>query len=116
MIIYGLTINNGGLLRVTESMFDIFDYLDEDFPLRIVYFSEKKVEKLNEELFIHQPWNQKDPDQLSDDGVEKIVKNIKRNLKDYTISRIIFESSTYRYWKNFDCKKLFPNIFWRNSF
>jgi len=105
MIIYGLTINNGGLLRVTESMFDIFDYLDEDFPLRIVYFSEKKVEKLNEELFIHQPWNQKDPDQLSDDGVEKIVKNIKRNLKDYTISRIIFESSTYRYWKNFDCKK-----------
>lgn len=105
MIIYGLTINNGGLLRVTESMLKIFDYLEKDFPLRIVYFAQEKIESLDENLFIFQPWNQNDPDQLTDNGVAKIVNGIKDKLKHFEIDRVIYESSMYRYWKHFDCKQ-----------
>lgn len=41
MIIYSLISNRGGMLRVAESLAQIFDHLPEGFPLEVFIFSEE---------------------------------------------------------------------------
>ncbi len=104
MIIYSLTINRGGLLRVTESMLDVFKHLDEDFPLRIVYFHNRPLVDLDEKKFIFQKWDEGDSEQLTDQGIEEIASQLRTKLSRYKVQRIIFESSMARYWKQFETK------------
>lgn len=104
MIIYSLTINRGGLLRVTESMFRIFEYLEEDFPLRVVYFHNRPLPGLDQKKFIFQQWNEGDSNELTEAGIAKITSELREKLKHYRVQRIIFESSMGRYWKSFESK------------
>lgn len=104
MIIYSMTINKGGLRRVTESMFKIFDYLQNDIEFKIMYFSDSKIEGLDPEKFIFQKLEEGNPDLLTDEGMKFISSQIAEKLKPFNVKRIIFESSVYRYWKDFPAK------------
>lgn len=104
MIIYSLTLNKGGLRRVTESMLDIFEYLPEDFPLKIVYFANSPIEGLDPDKYIYQFYEDGNPDLLTDEGMKRVHNELENKLKNIKVERVIFEASIYRFWKRFDFK------------
>lgn len=102
MIIYNVFANNGGMLRVTESMFEIFKYLGEDFPLRVVIFAKKPIATLNPKHFKWITWSDDDSRFFTEEGKAEIVRALKEEYKDTKISLIIGDTFTLKYWEDFD--------------
>ena len=100
MILYSVLVNRGGLLRVFESLKLLFNYLDEQTPLRVIYFSESPLEELDPNRFIHINWKEGDFDALKDEGIIKSKQEIESKLDITKVKRIICDSTTYKYFED----------------
>lgn len=102
MIIYNVFANHGGMLRVTESMKDIFDYLPESFPLRVVIFSNRPWPDFDPQKFIWIPWDDADTKMVSKEGTEHYKNLIREHFQGTKIDLVIGDTFTLRYWEDFD--------------
>jgi len=100
VILYSVLVNRGGLLRVFESLKLLFNYLDEQTPLRVIYFSESPLEELDPNRFIHINWKEGDFDALKDEGIIKSKQEIESKLDITKVKRIICDSTTYKYFED----------------
>ena len=102
MIIYNVFSNNGGMLRVTESMKDIFNYLPENFPLKIVIFSKQSWPDLDPDKFFWVPWDDSSEKMVTIEGTNYYKNIINHKFSKEKIQLVIGDSFTLQYWEDFD--------------
>ncbi|MFY7994105.1 MAG: glycosyltransferase family 4 protein [Bacteriovoracaceae bacterium] len=103
MIIYSLGSNQGGMLRVVESLSQVFDHLPDDFPLRIFVFAKEMPPGLNDKRFVWMPL-----DFNSQMKWEVVLAELKQRIKEYLgdtqVSWVMGDFMTLSFFEDIETK------------
>lgn len=103
MIIYSLVCNEGGMLRVVESLENLFLALPDDFPLRVFIFSSTKPKFIIDERFVWFP-HRVDPKKKWLDEIADLQALIHAYLNGQAVDWIIGDFMTLDFYKGMSAK------------
>ena len=103
MIIYSLVSNQGGMLRVAESLAKVFTKLPSDFPLRVFIFSEQMPCELNDPRFVWFPYESKSNTNWEQTSIQ-LKKSINTYLNGQEVEWVIGDFMTLDFFEDIEAK------------
>lgn len=104
MILYSLISNRGGMLRVVESLEEVFRYLPENFPLKIIIMGEDQPFETEDKRFIFFQTDDVSTPNASRKSLVTIRKQIFEMFKDQHIDWLIADFMTLPCFKDLNVK------------
>lgn len=104
MMIYSLVCNQGGMLRVVESLREIYNHLPPSFPLKIFLFAKKPLEHFHDERFV---WFDFELTSATDWKAvsERLKSEIKASLGGKQVDWIIGDFMTLSFYEGITARK-----------